>query len=74
MHADQVKQEVAPQVPVCDVRTTVLHKQHDGLVHLVICYKPGQKVIHLVSQTAIYNFFFFWCIFQNESLRLTHAS
>lgn len=44
VHADQVKEEVAPQVPLCDVRTTVLHKQHDGLVHLVISYKPGQEV------------------------------
>lgn len=49
VHADQVKQEVAPQVPVCNVRTTVLHKQHDGLVHLVICYKPGEEVTRRFS-------------------------
>lgn len=65
VHADQVKQEVSPQVSVCNVRTTVLHKQHDGLVHLVICYKPEQEAEEVTRYfSGLRIFFFFWCILQ----------
>lgn len=37
VHAHQMQQEVAAQVAADDVRAAVLHEQHDGLVHLVVC-------------------------------------
>lgn len=36
VHADQVEQEVATEVPAGDVGAALLHEQHAGLVHLVV--------------------------------------
>lgn len=42
VHAHQVQEEVAPQVAADDVRPAGLHKQHDGLRHLVVCDEAAQ--------------------------------
>lgn len=73
MHADQVKQEVAPQVPVSNMRTTVLHKQHDSLVHLVICYKPGEKVTwHFLDAAKNLSFFYLFYKTQTSGSPMFH--
>ena len=43
VHADQVQQEVAAKVAADDVWAAGIHELHDGLRHLVVCYKTAQE-------------------------------
>lgn len=43
VHVDQMQEEVSTQVAADDVSAAVLGEQHDGLVHLVVCYETKEK-------------------------------
>lgn len=44
VHVDQMQEEVSTQVAADDVSAAVLGEQHDGLVHLVVCYETKEKM------------------------------
>lgn len=38
-----MQEEVSTQVATDDVSAPILSEQHDGLVHLVVCYETTKK-------------------------------
>lgn len=49
VHVDQMQEEVSTQVAADDVSAAVLGEQHDGLVHLVVCYETKEKTAWFYS-------------------------